>query len=110
MSIQEIPERVQLREERMWVPFGLGPDGEWMEYNAEPDSELVDLITGSQQPMEALSKWHCTISQRVTQRKGVLLIPQALQRILRLPVRQVYRYDSSVYLIEADGHIGRRLL
>jgi hypothetical protein len=116
MSRDQIPEFVQLREERTWVADWdssrhADSEGQWMPYKNKPDERLEAIIAMADgNRTEALKGWYQAAKPNLRKKRGIHLIPGRLQEFLRLPVRQVYIHHDAVYRIEADGRVTLHLL
>ena len=128
MSRKVMPERVKLRDERMWVIFfdGLSRTvldknpGKWGPYKYVHDPELEALIESVDcDPLRALKAWlmkwlHKKPGRRLNPH-GIHLLPGRLQELLSLPVRQVFIWDQEIYRIDPEnngiyGRITERLI
>lgn len=111
-----IPAYVKLREERRWIPNGkdsvrdADDAGEWQPYVYAGDAELDLILTrAAGNPEKALEGWYQAAKEKLRKKIGVYLIPGPLQTILRLPVRQIYLRNGSIFRIEKDGFVTVRL-
>ncbi len=116
MLNKNIPDRVALREERTWVPNGLGPrdpdtTGNWEPYRYREDAELRAILQHAEgDPHRSLQGWYRSARNCIRKKGGAHLIPGPLQVLLQLPVRQVYIHDDAIYRIEADGQVTTKLM
>lgn len=112
---KKVPERVQLREERMWIAEHWSTrdpqtDGQWLPYAERPDPDLLAILAAAETPADAIRGWFKAAKPFLTRDCTPHLIPGQIQRAARLPVRQVYVHDGAVYRIEADGRVTDRLV
>ncbi len=116
METRQVPEFVELREERTWIPHrdsirDVDPEGHWVLYQQQIDDELMAIIAKANgKPLLSLSGWRTAVGPDLRKKYGPHLIPGVLQDLLKLPVRQVYLHDHMVFRIEADGRVTDRLL
>jgi hypothetical protein len=114
MSEKKVPDQVELREERIWIPSNwdsirdVDPAGEYIPYRYKFDSRLDTLIVQAETPVDALRQWRGQAN--ILKSSGVHLVPGPIQVILDLPVRQVYIHGDAIYRIEADGHVTTQLV
>lgn len=92
---KHIPERVKLRDESQrdvgqWLGliWGLGEESD---YVYKPDAELDAIIEKSEgNSIFALQMWYEAVKPNLRNNRGVHLIPGPIQKLLNLPLRQIY--------------------
>lgn len=83
-------------------------------YEYKRDEELEACIQkGNGDPQKTFECWLAAVRQNMRRTHGPCLVPGPIQKILNLPVRQVYFHGKEVYRIEFEskgfGRIGERL-
>ena len=117
-----IPDRVKLRDESQrevgqWLGLVWGL-GEESGYVYKPDQELEAIMeAGQHHPISTLQMWYAAVRPKLRNNRGVHLIPGPIQKLLNLPLRQIYidKDINELYRIDPEpdnlcGRVTDRLL
>lgn len=115
MSTNLVPEKVELRDERIRMPIQHRCSGpEYERYSYIFDAELESMIAAAEgDAIRAFALWFESACKTMG-KSGAKLIPGPIQILVGLPVRQIYvdlfNAAATAYLIESDGRVTTKLL